>query len=202
MFAVIGDALYPKLPFLLYKGHQKGIQRIKLSEPKEVQGEWICEAKIFPKVPVSLLTEILHLPEDERKAIWEHYSEPTTEWGRASKENVANQTMHKWLPEMSRKRAAARALKLYAGIGQTAYEEMPQATLTKEELESDDDSKIITIEASPERTIPANSEPKQDEERCKCGCLRKLHVNDGKEFHCMACIRAGKEIKCNLPPGR
>lgn len=199
MFAMIGDTLYPKLQFLLYKGHQKGIQRIELSLPKEVSGEWLCEARVFPNVPQSLLMEIIHLPEDERKAIWNHYSAPTVEWGRASLQNVSNPTMHKWLPEMSRKRAAARALRLFAGIGQTAFEELPEATLTKEDLETESSDKIIRLESVP--STPEVAMPNPD--MCSCGHVRKPdHFSDGKDVICVTCMKGSKEVIHDLKPWR
>jgi hypothetical protein len=202
MFAVIGDSLYPKLQFLLYQAHKRGIQRIELSQPKEVNGEWTTEAKVYPYLAPSMLNKILDLPPEERKSIWEHYTKPTVEWGRASKENVANQTMWKWLPEMSRKRAAARALRLFAGIGQTAYEELPQATLTKEELESDGDGSSM-INQTPMPESPKVTTDVTTEEICSCGHTKHPnHFSEGKEVICATCIRESKEVQHDLKPWR
>jgi hypothetical protein len=203
MFSVIGDTLYPKLQFLLYQAHKRGVQRIELSQPKEVGGEWMTEARVYPYVPPSVFNRIIDLPPDERKAMWDYYTKPTIEWGRSSLQNVANPLMRKWLPEMSRKRAAARALRLYAGIGQTAYEEMPEATLTKEELESDGfQGQIITGESP---SVPATgtspqAEPFTDLELCSCEHTRKLHLDDGKSLECMQCNFERRQANCNLLP--
>lgn len=205
MFAVIGDSLYPKLQFLLYMAHKRGVQRIELSQPKEVSGEWMTEAKVYPYVPPSVFNKIIDLPPDERKTMWDYYTKPTIEWGRASLQNVANPIMHKWLPEMSRKRAAARALRLYVGFGGTAYEEMPEATLTKEELESDGaNSRIISNE--PSTTVPptgTNPEPEPNPDLCSCGHTKlPHHFSDGKEVICQSCIREQREVEHSLKPWR
>jgi len=141
MFAVIGGQLYPKLPFLLYKGHQRGIQRVEIKREME-KDECVSTVSIYPLIDNKLLDKILQFPAEMRKEMWEYYSKPTVAVGRASKENLANQNMWKWMPEMADKRGLARALRNYNGIGQTAYEELPEAVLTREDLDPEDSIKL------------------------------------------------------------
>ena len=141
MFVVIGGIAYPKETFLLYQGHRKGILRIEVDEPKEVategvEKEWQTEARIYPKVDSKILDTLLQYPPDERKKIWEHLTQPTVEWGRASKKNVRMSTMLEWLPQIAIKRAVCRALRLYSGIGSTAFEELPQVEIPENDLKS------------------------------------------------------------------
>ena len=43
--------------------------------------------------------------------------------------------MHQWLPEIAIKRAVCRALRLFAGIGVTAYEELPEVVVESKDLQ-------------------------------------------------------------------
>jgi hypothetical protein len=72
-------------------------------------------------------------------------------------------------------RAKNRAISDFVGSGEVSAEEMD------------------TIEH------PPGAPSGQKAETCSCGCSRDLHASDGKEIHCMACIKAGKNVKCDLP---
>ena len=136
-FMSFNNVLYPKEPFLLFQGHKKGIQRIEVKEPvKDVDGEWRTEAKIYPKVDAKILEQLSKFDREERKAIWEHLSEPTVEWGHASSKNVHMSTMQQWLPEIAIKRAVCRALRKFAGVGQTSFEEMPQVEIPEDAIKN------------------------------------------------------------------
>jgi hypothetical protein len=135
-FAVqFGDTLYWKEPFLLERAHQRGLQRIEVDKPVNENGESTTEARIYPKITAAMIEAIAKLPEAERKEAWAYMTAPTREWGRASTSNVRMSTMHAWLPEIAIKRAVCRALRLFCGIGQTSFEELPDVVVDKRDLE-------------------------------------------------------------------
>lgn len=125
---------YPKIAFLLDRAHKRGIQRIELVRTQNNPDEWVTECRIYPAVKPEVITALSHISNpDERQKYWDYLTQPTIEWGKASKETVRMSTMQKFLPEMSIKRALARACKLFAGIGSTAYEELPEAEISEDE---------------------------------------------------------------------
>jgi len=159
-----GDTLYPKEPFLLYLGHQKGIQRIQIEQPHQENGEWRTKASIYPRITTDMIEAVAKLPEDHRKAMLDYLTAPTEEWGHASTSNVRMSTMHQWLPEIAIKRAVCRALRLFVGIGVTAYEELPEVVVESKDLQEaksrvtqDDKSKrsLPVSPAKPPTTQPA-----------------------------------------------
>lgn len=133
-WVVLGGTAYPKLPFLVHMAQQKGLQRIDV-EVAEKDGVWEATARIYPAVTSRMLENLVKLPENERKQIWEYMTKPTVEWGRASKETVRMSTLHPFLREMAIKRAVARACRLYSGVGTTAFEELPEAAMSRGEME-------------------------------------------------------------------
>lgn len=133
-FVEIGGIAYPKEAALLYVGQKKGIQRIEVSKPVEKDGEWVCEARIYPSLGLQKLQEVNRLPPDKKGQILDYLTMPTIEWGHASSKNVRMSTMQQWLPEMAIKRAVCRALRLYAGSFGTSYVELPEAELSQDEL--------------------------------------------------------------------
>lgn len=133
-FVEIGGVAYPKQAALLYVGMKKGIQNIQVSKPIEKDGEWTCEAKIYPSLGLQKLQEVNRLPPELKAKAFEYLTCPTVEWGHASIKNVRMSTMQQWLPEMAIKRAVCRALRLFAGSFGTSYEELPEAELTQDEL--------------------------------------------------------------------
>ena len=135
MFIQFGDTAYPKEAFLLHLGHRKGIQRIEIDRPILENGEWRTEARIYPRITPELIEAVSRLPETERKEAWEYLTKPVREWGRASTKNVRMSTMHEWLDTIAIKRAVCRALRLFVGIGETAYEELPEVVVEKNDLE-------------------------------------------------------------------
>lgn len=135
MAVQFGDTLYFKEPFLLWKGHQRGIQRIVVQEPHQENGEWRTRASIYPRITSEMLEAIAKLPEADRKTMLDYVTAPTEEWGRASSSSVKMSTMQQWLPEIAVKRAICRALRLFAGIGSTVYEELPEAVVDHTDLE-------------------------------------------------------------------
>ena len=128
---------YPKIAFLLDRAHKRGIQSIDAKIIKDAStDEWIAEVSIHPGVSRGLMEALAKIPnESERLKYWEYMTKATTATGRASKNNVRMSTMQQWLPEMAVKRGLARACRLFAGIGSTAYEELPEAEIPKKELE-------------------------------------------------------------------
>jgi len=135
MFVELGGVAYPKQAALLYVGHKKGIQRIEVSKPLlSAEGEWVCEAKVYPMLGLQKLQEVNRLPPDLKAEALHYLTAPTIEWGHAGKENVRMSTMQAWLPEMAIKRAVCRALRLFAGSFGTSYEELPEAELSQDEL--------------------------------------------------------------------
>ena len=136
MFVVIGETAYPKEPFLLMQGHKRGIQAIEVTKPVLNNGEWSCEARIYPKVEPRVFEALMQMPEKERREYWDYFTKPTVEWGRASAKNVRMSTMQEWLDAIAIKRAVCRALRLFTGIGQTSFEEMPEVEVSKDEAES------------------------------------------------------------------
>lgn len=146
-FVEIGGVAYAKEAALLYVGHKKGIQRIEVSKPvfvkdfiegkttiQMVDGEWTCEAKIYPSLGLQKLQEINRLPPDLKAKAFEYLTQPTVEWGHASAKNVRMSTMQAWLPEMAIKRAVCRALRIFAGSFGTSYVELPDAVVPQEDL--------------------------------------------------------------------
>ena len=159
-FAVqFGDTIYWKEPFLLERAHQRGLQRIEVDKPVNENGEWSTEARIYPKITAAMIEAIAKLPEAERKEAWAYMTAPTREWGHASTSNVRMSTMHAWLPEIAIKRGVCRALRLFCGIGQTSFEELPEVVVDKKDLE-DSRSRIIGDEKSKPSTPTAQPAPK------------------------------------------
>lgn len=139
-FVEIGGVAYPKEAALLYVGHKKGIQRIEVTRPVritggELEGEYACEARIYPSLGLQKLQEINRLPPDLRGKTLEYLTAPTVEWGHASAKNVRMSTMQQWLPEMAIKRAVCRALRIFAGSFGTSYVELPEAEVPQSELQ-------------------------------------------------------------------
>jgi hypothetical protein len=138
-FMVINNTLYPKEAFLLHMGYKRGIQAIEITKPEKVTEstgeEWHCHAKIYPSIDKQIYLATCQLPADERKIQLEYLRRPTQEWGRASVRTVRMSTMQAFLPEMAVKRAVCRALRLFASVGMTSYEELPEAELSKGEIE-------------------------------------------------------------------
>ena len=136
MFVELGGVAYPKEAALLWAGHKKGIQRIDVTKPVEENGEWRCEARIYPMLGLQKLQEVNRLPPELKGKTLDYLTAPTVEWGHASKDNVRMSTMQAWLPEMAVKRAVCRALRLFAGHFGTSYAELPEAELSQEELKT------------------------------------------------------------------
>jgi hypothetical protein len=131
-FVTFNGTMYPKESFLLYLAHRRGVQAIEVEVKKE--GEtWEAEATIYPRVTSRMLEALTRLPEKERAEKWAYLTKPTTEWGRASKENVRMSTMHQWLKEIAIKRAVARACRLFVGTWGTSFEELPEIEISREE---------------------------------------------------------------------
>ncbi len=130
-----GDTVYPKEAFYLHAGHQKGIQRIVVQEPYQENGEWRTKASIYPRISAETIRAVANLPDEDRKRFLDYLTAPTEEWGRASTSNVRMASMHLWLPELAIKRAICRALRLFVGIGATAYEELPEAVVESKDLQ-------------------------------------------------------------------
>ncbi len=136
MFAVqFGETVYWKEAFLLELGHRKGIARIEVDKPRQENGEWSTEARIYPRVTAAMIEAIAKLPEAERREVWTYLSAPVREWGRASTKNVKMSTMLEWLDCIAIKRAVSRALRLFCGIGQTSYEELPEVVVESKDLQ-------------------------------------------------------------------
>jgi hypothetical protein len=85
-------------------------------------------------------------------------------------------------------RAANRAISDLIGLGEVSAEEI-------EAEQPMSQSQHIPA-------VPPSSPQVQKEEICVCGHARPIHLFDGKALYCMQCTREGKNIKCNLPPGR
>ncbi len=153
-FMEFNGTLYPKEPLLLREGHRKGIQRIEVDSPHQENGEWHTDARIYPRVTPQMIEAISKLPEAERKDAWAYLTAPVRESGRASPKNVRMSTMLEWLPEIAIKRAVCRALRLFAGIGQTSAEELPEVTLPKKDLE-ESWGRVIQDDAKPQSVPPA-----------------------------------------------
>lgn len=140
MFVVIGGTAFPKETFLLYQGHKRGVLRIEVDEPEQVDEngakEWRTEARIYPRIDAKILEQLSRFNPEERKSMWEHLTAPTREWGRASGKNVRMSTMQEWLPQIAIKRAVCRALRLFSGIGTTSFEEIPEVEIPETELRS------------------------------------------------------------------
>ncbi len=159
-FIEFDGTLYPKEPLLLREGHRKGIQRIEVDPPRQDNGEWKTEARIYPKVTPQMIEAISKLPEAERKEAWAYLTAPVRESGRASSKNVRMSTMLEWLPEIAIKRAVCRALRLFAGIGQTSAEELPEVVVEKKDLE-ESWGRVIQDEESSKPPLPAPPATKQ-----------------------------------------
>lgn len=170
-FIVIGDNLTPKEPFLALVAHKKGIQRVAITEPlKDSNGEWKCKCSVYPKIPPEVIHVLPTLTPAERKQLLDYYMAPTEEWGRASPENVKASTMQKWLPEMSIKRAVARAYRRFSGVSFTAYEELPDAELTPDQI-----SEAQELRKTAERPATV-AQPAQDVNVCrKCNIIKSAH---------------------------
>src|SRR6266566_7481714 len=159
-FAIqFGDTVYWKEAFLLERAHQRGLQRIEVDKPVNANGEWTTEARIYPRITASMIEAIAKLPEAERKEAWAYMTAPTREWGHASTSNVRMSTMHAWLPEIAIKRGVCRALRLFCGIGQTSFEELPEVVVDKKDLE-DSRSRVIGDEKRKLSTPTAQPAPK------------------------------------------
>src|SRR5713101_5035800 len=152
-FAVqFGETVYWKEAFLLELAHRKGLQRIEVDKPQQENGEWSTEARIYPKVTAQMIEAIAKLPEAERKDAWTYLTAPVREWGRASSKNVRMSTMLEWLDCIAIKRAVARALRLFCGIGQTSFEELPEVVVESKDLQ-EAKSRVIQAE-KPKQTLP------------------------------------------------
>ena len=133
-FLDFGGTAYPKAAFLLYQAHKKGVQRIEVTVNEEPKGMWEAEARIYPAVTSRIIENLAKLSEKERATMWEYLTKPTVEWGKASKDTVRMSTMQPYLKEMAIKRAVARACRLFSGIGTTAFEELPDATMSEDDV--------------------------------------------------------------------
>ena len=133
-FLDFGGTAYPKAAFLLYQAHKKGVQRIEITVKEEPKGMWEAEARIYPAVTSRVIENLAKLSEKERATMWEYLTKPTVEWGKASKDTVRMSTMQPYLKEMAIKRAVARACRLFSGIGTTAFEELPDATMSEDDV--------------------------------------------------------------------
>jgi len=152
-FAVqFGDTVYWKEAFLLELGHRKGIQRIEVDKPRFENGEASTEARVYPKITADMIDAIAKLPDAERKEAWAYLTAPVREWGRASSKNVKMSTMLEWLDAICIKRAVARALRLFVGIGATSYEELPDVVVESKELQ---EAKSRVIDDKPKPPAPA-----------------------------------------------
>jgi hypothetical protein len=162
-FIDFNGKMYPLEAFLLHQGHKKGIRAIQVTKPilDPKSGEWECEATIYPEINLQHLNELFkQLPNPEaRMEVFRYMSLPTKEWGKASSKNVAMTTMQQWLPQIAIKRAVCRALRLFAGIGTTAYVELPEAQLSPQELEEGKDYKIIDTEKEKASQGPPSEPP-------------------------------------------
>lgn len=134
-FIEIGGTLYAKEMFLLEQAYKRGVQAIEV-HVEQKEGTWEAEAKIYPSINEKMMFRLLDMPEEERKHYWEYLTKPTVEWGKASKETVRMSTMQPYLREMAIKRAVTRACRLFSGWGSTSAEELPDAELSKDQIEN------------------------------------------------------------------
>lgn len=135
-FVIIDNRLYVKVAGLLFMAGKKGYSRIETtSRYDEKKQEWIATTKVYPLIDPKMIETLSRLdPKLVEKIITEYYA-PTIAEGRASRENVANSRMHPFLKEMAETRSVGRALRLYTGYGGTTYEELPQAEVSKDEIQ-------------------------------------------------------------------
>lgn len=124
-FITIGGRLFPMEPFLIAVASRRGFQRIEVIPTQEKDGSWSAQAHIYPKIPDAVLNVLPSLDPIDRKKLLDYHTAPTSDSGRASKENVRMSTMHQWLKEIAVKRAVTRACRKFAGVDMTAYEELP-----------------------------------------------------------------------------
>ncbi len=158
-FAVqFGDTVYWKEAFLLERAHQRGLQRIEVDKPVNNNGEWTTEARIYPRITAAMIEAIAKLPEAERKEAWSYLTAPVREWGRASAKNVKMSTMLEWLDAIAIKRAVCRALRLFVGIGSTAYEELPEVVVESKDLQ-EAKSSVIQDEKPKPSAQPTRQSP-------------------------------------------
>ena len=129
-FIEISGAIYVKAPGLLWMAGKKGDFHNEVKETYDSKtGEWTCEVKVFPRVTLVTMKELEKFSPDVQKTLIYSLTQPVTGIGRASKENVENTRMHKFLREMAQTRALNRALRVYTQYGGTSYEELPQAKI-------------------------------------------------------------------------
>ncbi len=133
----LGGTAYPKVPFLIMQAQKKGVQRIEieLEEKDKTKQEWECKVSIYPKINRTEIEYLMSLKDDnERNRVWQYFTEPTVNYGRASLETVKMQSMQKYLPEMAVTRGIARTCRIYAGVGATSFEELPNSEISQEQI--------------------------------------------------------------------
>jgi len=136
-FMKFEDQLYIKVAGLQYIAGKKGYRRIEISDSYDNETQtWIAEAKIFPKITKELIDSVAKLSPEVQKMIIDEISKPTIGIGTANKSNVQNTRMYPFLREMAQTRALGRALRSYTGYGSTTYEELPNASLSPEEVKA------------------------------------------------------------------
>lgn len=132
----LGGTAYPKAPFKVMQAQKKGVQRVELKLVEKSKDNWECEVSIFPKLTGRELDFLTSVSDPaERKQYFEYFTKPTTNYGRANLENVKMSTMHKFLPEMAVTRGVSRTCGIYAGVGGTTYEELPDAELDSTDID-------------------------------------------------------------------
>ncbi len=136
-FMKFEDQLYIKVAGLQYIAGKKGYRRIEISDSyDEGTQTWIAEARVFPKITKELIDSVAKLSPEVQKMIIDEISKPTIGIGTANKDNVRNTKMHPFLREMAQTRALGRALRAYTGYGSTTYEELPNASLSPDEVKA------------------------------------------------------------------
>lgn len=133
-FIDMGGTIYPKEAFYLKVAAKKGYQRIETKADQIAPDDWVAECKVYPIIPRDIIAALSHLDKEERTRLLDYYTAPTNEAGHANKQNVRMSTMHIWLREMAVKRAVCRALRKFSGVDLTAYEELPEAELSAEQV--------------------------------------------------------------------
>jgi len=127
---------------LLNKADKKGYRAIevKIEEKIDNKGkgetEYIGYATLWPKLTEDDYNVLKSLPDnpDVTKIIVEALIKPFTDIGTASKGNVNNPSMHKYLRELASTRASNRVLRAFTACGFTSVEELPDAELNKGEI--------------------------------------------------------------------
>ena len=127
--------LYAKAPFHMHQAAKKGYQRIEVECKNEGSDKWCARATLYPRITSRELETLARLTVSEREGLIKYLTTPMSEEAYASKETVRNPLMYPYLREMAIKRAVARLCARYSGYGGTVYEELPDATLSNNEIQ-------------------------------------------------------------------